>query len=95
MAKSMDTKQKAKARLILGNRDGWICHYCGKPLIPEGEREKFCSVHQINGEISYSPKDGYEIATIDHIQPLSREGSNSLDNLVLCCPLCNHKKGNR
>jgi 5-methylcytosine-specific restriction endonuclease McrA len=31
--------------------------------------------------------------TIDHRKPISRGGSNSLDNIVLCCEECNIKKG--
>jgi len=30
--------------------------------------------------------------TIDHVVPLSKGGSNKLENLVLCCNRCNHKK---
>lgn len=30
---------------------------------------------------------------VDHIVPLSREGSNRPDNLVLTCPFCNRSKG--
>lgn len=30
---------------------------------------------------------------VDHIRPLSRGGSNDLDNLCLACPKCNLSKG--
>jgi HNH endonuclease len=33
--------------------------------------------------------------TIDHVQPLSREGSNDDSNLVTCCSKCNTAKGAR
>lgn len=33
--------------------------------------------------------------TIDHIQPKSRGGSDSWENLVACCIHCNNRKGNR
>lgn len=33
--------------------------------------------------------------TIDHIQPLSMWGANSVDNVRPCCKKCNEKKGNR
>lgn len=46
-------------------------------------------------------RDGYECATcgaqkditIDHVIPLSRGGTDDLENLVLLCRTCNSKKG--
>lgn len=34
-------------------------------------------------------------ATLDHVIPLSRGGSDDPINLVWCCKKCNHSKGNR
>lgn len=34
-------------------------------------------------------------ATLDHIQPVSKGGDNSLDNLVTACLHCNSQRGNR
>jgi CRISPR/Cas system Type II protein with McrA/HNH and RuvC-like nuclease domain len=34
-------------------------------------------------------------ATLDHIQPVSRGGDNSFDNLVTACFHCNSRRGNR
>jgi len=33
--------------------------------------------------------------TIDHVQPKSRGGSDSWENLVACCLKCNNKKGDK
>lgn len=34
-------------------------------------------------------------ATLDHVLPLSRGGTDSDDNSLLCCSACNLSKGNR
>jgi len=34
-------------------------------------------------------------ATLDHIQPVSKGGDNSFDNLVTSCLHCNSRRGNR
>jgi 5-methylcytosine-specific restriction endonuclease McrA len=33
-------------------------------------------------------------STLDHLLPKSKGGKNTVDNLVLSCYICNHKKGN-
>jgi 5-methylcytosine-specific restriction endonuclease McrA len=33
--------------------------------------------------------------TLDHVIPRSRGGASTWENLVACCHLCNHRKGNR
>jgi 5-methylcytosine-specific restriction endonuclease McrA len=38
---------------------------------------------------------GGSAATIDHIQPRSRGGADSWENLVACCLRCNNIKGDR
>jgi 5-methylcytosine-specific restriction endonuclease McrA len=35
----------------------------------------------------------YDTATLDHIIPKSRRGTDQLANLVLCCNQCNEEKG--
>jgi len=47
-------------------------------------------------------RDGYRCAycnrsadTIDHVQPKSRGGRDTWQNLVACCLNCNNKKGDR
>lgn len=36
-----------------------------------------------------------DIYHIEHVIPISRGGSNTIDNIVLACPSCNHSKGNK
>ncbi|WEG09876.1 HNH endonuclease [Microbacterium horticulturae] len=38
---------------------------------------------------------GGHAATIDHVQPRSRGGADSWENLVACCQRCNNVKGDR
>ena len=41
--------------------------------------------------IGLQPKE----ATLDHLQPKSRGGRTSWENIVCCCAACNRKKGGR
>lgn len=42
--------------------------------------------------IDWTLADGYRHAVVDHMTPVSKGGSNDLDNLVLACWECNCKK---
>ena len=35
----------------------------------------------------------FKTATLDHVIPLSKGGYDRLKNVVICCDLCNKKKG--
>lgn len=45
-------------------------------------------------ELSLHKTPGQEQATLDHIIPISRGGSNGQDNQVLACTECNQRRGN-
>ncbi|SRR6266704_2836871 len=48
------------------------------------------------GQCYYCKEDiGIEYLTIEHCVPLSRLGTNTLDNIVPACKRCNTKKGYR
>lgn len=63
----------------IAKRDGWRCRYCGKPLVRWNDTE--------------TPLDNG--ATVDHIHPVIKGGTDSLENLVLCCKRCNSGKKHR
>ena len=45
---------------------------------------KYCQKY-----ITFSAPDRERQATVDHVVPLWRGGSNTIDNLVVCCLPCN------
>jgi len=47
-----------------------------------------------NHTCQYCEKYGGNL-TIDHIIPKSRGGSETWDNMVVCCARCNNRKGSR
>lgn len=79
-------------------RDGgqWVCHYCGKKLIPFGTprgTEPYYVYSELWGGMI--PNKDYNHAVADHIVAHSQGGSNELDNLVAACQKCNERKGVR
>lgn len=59
-------------------RDGKLfCHWCAREVFRQP------------GETRGHP----HTATIDHVIPRSRGGTNDLSNLVIACSPCNHKRG--
>lgn len=59
-------------------RDGNRCYICGKEMNLSDRRWG-----------NYGP----DYPTVDHIRPLSKGGKNDLDNVRICCGLCNLRKG--
>jgi 5-methylcytosine-specific restriction endonuclease McrA len=59
----------------------WQCQYCGEITLC-----KCC-----NPEI---PLHSFTLATLDHITPKAKGGTDGLYNLALCCNLCNQLKSN-
>ena len=54
-----------------------LCNYCGVKM----GKAKWMKIKRPFG------------ATFDHVIPKSAGGNNSIDNLVLACASCNHKRG--
>lgn len=66
-------------RKLIIERDGGMCVYCGRK---DGE---------------YTPPETQRdaIISIDHVIPVSRQGSENIENLVCCCMSCNNFKNDR
>ena len=87
------------ARTIL-DRDGYLCRYCHIPVIYKAEAKK---LQVLFGAENFRVSKSNRIAhgtlrafynSFDHVLPLSRGGTTSLDNLVAACYPCNFGKDN-
>lgn len=72
-------------RVRIYARDEWRCVWCTneveRPLLPEDGI-------LVSGGVILQ-------ASIDHVVPRSRGGSNHPTNLITCCSRCNAKRGHR
>lgn len=67
---------------IVVKRRGPVCHYCkSKLVLPDGSGGRPAGVSR-----------GMLLATLDHVVPLSRGGTDDFGNLVAACRQCNHVK---
>jgi 5-methylcytosine-specific restriction endonuclease McrA len=70
----------------LSRRDGGMkCHYCHIPL-----QRAWIGNPEANAELK---RQGFGLATVDHVVPVSKGGSNEPWNMVLACHDCNEAKG--
>jgi hypothetical protein len=70
--------EKGISILSLKRKHGTKCHYCGKEMdFKKAVGRKF------NGDM----------ATIEHLTPLSRGGEHTFENTVLACRFCNISRG--
>jgi len=99
---TMTEKLSNEIRLIVWQRDHWICTYCGNPVFfmpalklfnkmspghgyyhPHGKKDEILSLFQ------------WSWASVDHVEPKSKGGADSLENYVTACWKCNLHHGNR
>jgi len=63
----------------IAERDGWRCHYCGRPLVP---------IDEVNSATADNDRP-----TFDHRLARCNGGAEAISNLVISCRECNEKKG--
>lgn len=56
--------------------------------LAEQQNHICCYCHDTMTEYRYKENS----ATIDHIIPLGKGGADTIDNMIICCDKCNHKK---
>ncbi len=91
----------AKIQLEVWNRDNWHCRYCDKPIFYTLSLK---ILDKINPKHSYFHPNGktgeilplfiYSWASVDHVKPFSKQGSDEKENYVSACWECNMKYGN-
>jgi 5-methylcytosine-specific restriction endonuclease McrA len=81
MGARLNSTEKRRVYRALERRQSNLCFYCDEPVVkpPPGERTVVELKEQRWG-------------TIDHLRPLSRGGSNKLNNMVLACVGCHQAR---
>lgn len=75
------TLKSAELRDLVGERDGWECRFCARPVIPPPTGR------------NHTAAEAQTLATLDHWVPRARGGTWDLANLVMACRPCNNDKG--
>jgi|LakMenE01Jun11ns_1017448.scaffolds.fasta_scaffold6056202_1 5-methylcytosine-specific restriction endonuclease McrA len=84
MSKTIRKKIKPIERLYLFEMHNYVCVLCNLKFIPP---------NGYNGKNTITNGDRW--LEIDHINPISLGGSDSLNNKQILCNVCNSKKGNK
>ena len=80
------------------HRDGWRCRYCGSRVISKEARNIFQRHFPREARKGRTNEDNHFglatlSATLDHILPHKRGGSNETENLVTACGPCQFGRG--
>jgi HNH endonuclease len=69
--------------------------YTSAQILEQLRRQRNRCYYPACGRSKFQKVNGKYVYHIEHVVPLSRGGSNSIDNLVLSCPTCNLRKGTK
>lgn len=88
----------AASQLAILRRDGFRCRFCETKLVVKSIHNVFSKA--VPDAARQGPTNetrhfgiGNLTASVDHIIPYSRGGTNDPDNLVTACPTCNYGRG--
>ncbi len=89
----------ASRQLEILRRDGFRCRFCEAKVIVKSIHRVFANAvpdTARQGRTNETRHFGISnlTASVDHIVPYSRGGTNDADNLVTACPTCNYGRGN-
>ncbi len=86
-------------QLAVWNRDNWHCQYCGDAIFFSPSLKLLESMSPGHGYYDQHGKRGLMLklledrcACCDHVDPVTKDGQSSLDNLIAACFSCNRKK---
>ena len=90
------TVSPATKRAVV-NRDGFLCRYCELPLVPASVRKALSRDYPAEvpwGSTNVSQHSAFQALWLqfDHVVPLTRSGTNDVDNVVASCGPCNFMK---
>lgn len=91
-AKNREYENKRRSRISASNGNHFTAQQIENLFYSQNGKCYWCDVSLID------PFTGYgngESAHLDHVIPLKRNGSNSIENLVYACQHCNLSKGSK
>ena len=89
----------AARQLEILRRDGFRCRFCESKVIVKSVHKIFANAVPDAARLGRSNETRHFgisnlTASVDHLVPYSRGGTNDADNLITACPTCNYGRGN-
>ena len=91
-----------RTQLEVWIRDHWTCMYCGEPVFFNPSLKLFEEISPGHGYYHKNGKENkllrlfqWRMASVDHIIPVSKNGTNDKDNFITACWECNNKFRNK